>query len=141
MIDAEVSGIFNVGTGHAVSFQAIGKAIAKKHNVNMPIVFLTAKTLKEDMIKGFSIGADDYITKPFDSDVLIYKIKAILNRNKSTNNQNIEESIVNVGDLEVEVIKKDIKNIHLGVYPPIGKVRLSAPLSSDNDKIRLFIMH
>lgn len=49
-------------------------------------------------------------------------------------------SIVQVGDLEVEVIKKDIKNIHLGVYPPIGRVRLSAPLSSDNDKIRLFIV-
>jgi predicted metal-dependent hydrolase len=49
-------------------------------------------------------------------------------------------SIVHVGDLEVEVIKKDIKNIHLGVYPPIGRVRLSAPLSSDNEKIRLFIV-
>jgi predicted metal-dependent hydrolase len=49
-------------------------------------------------------------------------------------------NIVNVGDLEVEVIKKDIKNIHLGVYPPIGRVRLSAPLSSDNEKIRLFIV-
>ena len=49
-------------------------------------------------------------------------------------------SIVNVGDLEVEVIKKNIKNIHLGVYPPIGRVRLSAPLSSDNEKIRLFIV-
>ena len=49
-------------------------------------------------------------------------------------------SIVNVGDLEVEVIKKNIKNIHLGGYPPIGRVRLSAPLSSDNEKIRLFIV-
>jgi len=49
-------------------------------------------------------------------------------------------SIVNVGDLEIEVIKKNIKNIHLGVYPPIGRVRLSAPLSSDNEKIRLFIV-
>ena len=49
-------------------------------------------------------------------------------------------SIIRVGDLEVEVIKKDIKNIHLGVYPPIGRVRLSAPSSSDNEKIRLFIL-
>ena len=49
-------------------------------------------------------------------------------------------SIVNVGDLEVEVVKKNIKNIHLGVYPPIGRVRLSAPLASDNEKIRLFIV-
>lgn len=45
-----------------------------------------------------------------------------------------------VGDLEVEVVKKDIKNIHLGVYPPIGRVRLSAPESSDDEKIRLFIV-
>jgi predicted metal-dependent hydrolase len=49
-------------------------------------------------------------------------------------------SIIKVGDLEVEVVKKDIKNIHLGVYPPIGRVRLSAPASSDDDKIRLFII-
>ncbi|MCF8324429.1 MAG: M48 family metallopeptidase [Leadbetterella sp.] len=49
-------------------------------------------------------------------------------------------SIIKVGDLEVEVVKKDIKNIHLGVYPPIGRVRLSAPASSDDEKIRLFIV-
>lgn len=49
-------------------------------------------------------------------------------------------TIVKVGDLTVEVTKKDIKNIHLGVYPPIGRVRLSAPLASDNEKIRLFIV-
>jgi len=48
--------------------------------------------------------------------------------------------ILRVGDLEIEVIKKDIKNIHLGVYPPIGRVRLSAPASSDDEKIRLFIV-
>ncbi len=52
----------------------------KQISAETPIVFLTAKTMKEDMIKGFSIGADDYITKPFDSEVLIYKIKAILKR-------------------------------------------------------------
>lgn len=48
--------------------------------------------------------------------------------------------ILRVGDLEIEVIKKDIKNIHLGVYPPKGRVRLSAPASSDDEKIRLFIV-
>ncbi len=45
-----------------------------------PIIYLTAKNMKEDMIKGYKIGADDYITKPFDSELLIYKIKAILKR-------------------------------------------------------------
>jgi len=44
------------------------------------LIFLTAKTLKEDVLEGFRIGADDYLTKPFDSEVLLYKIAAILKR-------------------------------------------------------------
>lgn len=48
----------------------------------VPFVFLTAKSLKEDVVKGFDLGADDYITKPFDSEVLLLKIKAILRRNE-----------------------------------------------------------
>lgn len=52
---------------------------ATDHQV--PFIFLTAKSLKEDVIKGFGLGADDYITKPFDSEVLLLKIKAILRRN------------------------------------------------------------
>jgi len=55
--------------------------IIKLTSKDIPIIFLTAKTLKEDILEGFKIGADDYITKPFDSDVLLYKIKAILKRN------------------------------------------------------------
>ncbi|MCC5916284.1 MAG: response regulator transcription factor [Cryomorphaceae bacterium] len=52
----------------------------KEINPQMPIIFLTAKSLKEDMIKGYEAGADDYIIKPFDSEVLELKIQAILNR-------------------------------------------------------------
>jgi DNA-binding response OmpR family regulator len=54
----------------------------KEVNQEMPLIFLTAKSLKEDVLKGYKIGADDYLKKPFDSDVLLYKIKAILKRNK-----------------------------------------------------------
>jgi DNA-binding response OmpR family regulator len=54
----------------------------KAINTDIPIIFLTAKVMKEDVLEGFSTGADDYITKPFDSEILICKIKAILNRNK-----------------------------------------------------------
>ena len=57
----------------------LAKEIREKNDV-IPIFFLTAKNLKEDVLRGFKIGADDYITKPFDSDVLLAKIKAILNR-------------------------------------------------------------
>jgi len=49
-------------------------------NSDVPIIFLTAKTMKEDVLKGYEVGADDYLNKPFDSEVLLYKIKAILQR-------------------------------------------------------------
>ncbi len=55
----------------------------KKINPSIPLIFLTAKKLKEDILKGYQIGADDYIIKPFDTEVLLYKLKAILNRNGS----------------------------------------------------------
>ena len=47
---------------------------------DIPMIFLTAKNLKEDILKGYQLGADDYITKPFDSEVLLCKISAIIKR-------------------------------------------------------------
>ena len=49
-------------------------------NKDVPLFFLTAKTLKEDVLKGYKIGADDYLTKPFDSDILLLKIKSTFKR-------------------------------------------------------------
>ncbi len=66
----------------------------KELNPAIPFIFLTAKTLKEDILKGYQTGADDYLTKPFDSEVLIYKINAILQRNKSTNQTSAQEQDV-----------------------------------------------
>lgn len=59
---------------------------------DIPLFFLSAKTMKEDIIAGYKLGADDYITKPFDSEVLLLKIKAILKRNEEENriSDNIE---------------------------------------------------
>jgi len=57
----------------------IGKEI-RTIDPSIPIIFLTAKALKEDILKGYNLGADDYITKPFDTEVLIFKLKAILKR-------------------------------------------------------------
>jgi len=62
-----------------------GFSIAKKIKElrpETPFIFLTAKTLKADMLHGYQLGADDYITKPFDSELLLYKIRAIIKRNK-----------------------------------------------------------
>ncbi|MDX9903269.1 MAG: response regulator transcription factor [Bacteroidales bacterium] len=47
---------------------------------HIPIIFLTAKNLKEDVIEGFKTGADDYLTKPFSMEELVYRIEAILRR-------------------------------------------------------------
>jgi len=49
-------------------------------NSDIPLIFLTAKSLKEDVIRGFKIGADDYLIKPFDSEILLLKIKSIFKR-------------------------------------------------------------
>lgn len=59
---------------------------------DIPLFFLSAKTMKEDIIQGYKLGADDYITKPFDSEVLLLKIKAILKRNEELNkeSENVE---------------------------------------------------
>lgn len=54
----------------------------RKVNQDIPIIFLTAKAMKEDRIKGFKLGADDYVTKPFSIEELSLRIKAILKRGK-----------------------------------------------------------
>lgn len=60
---------------------SIGREI-KSLNPNIPIIYLTAKSLKEDIITGYKVGADDYIIKPFDADVLLYKIAVVLKRSE-----------------------------------------------------------
>lgn len=60
----------------------IGKEL-KALKPALPMIYLTAKTLKEDILKGYGIGADDYVTKPFDSEVLLAKMQAILNRSEA----------------------------------------------------------
>lgn len=66
----------------------------RKLDKRIPIIFLTAKNLQEDMIKGLSIGGDDYITKPFSIDVLLARIQALLRRTAS---QEPADEIVKMG--------------------------------------------
>lgn len=57
----------------------------RKIDEKIPIIFITAKSLKEDKLKGYGLGADDYITKPFDEEELLWKIKAVIRRASKKN--------------------------------------------------------
>ncbi|MEG1870902.1 MAG: response regulator, partial [Peptostreptococcaceae bacterium] len=61
-----------------------------RDKIDFPIVFFTANDTEEDMVKGFEVGADDYLAKPFSIEVLKYKINAILKRNKPVNKNKFE---------------------------------------------------
>ncbi len=63
----------------------------RKNDQEIPLIFLTAKSLKEDVLEGFKIGADDYLTKPFDSDILLEKVKVLLRRKGRRQIQNQNE--------------------------------------------------
>ena len=76
-----------------------GFSLAKEIRIKdkkMPIIFITAKSLKEDKLKGYGLGADDYITKPFDEEELLWKIKAVIRRIPEGGNESATE-IVSVG--------------------------------------------
>ena len=74
---------------------------------NMPIIFLTAKSLKEDVIKGFMHGADDYVIKPFSIEELSMRIKAILRRTRSEEEGESSRDNFIIG--QYELIYKDLQ--------------------------------
>ncbi len=61
---------------------SLAKDIRATH-LDVPIIFLTAKSMEEDTLQGFKVGADDYLTKPFSMDVLVARMEAVLRRMKS----------------------------------------------------------
>lgn len=78
----------------------------RKINIDIPIIFLSAKTLKEDRIKGLRLGADDYLVKPFSIEELILKIEIFLKR--SQKNNAVKKSFYEIGKYQF-----DIKNFTL----------------------------
>jgi two-component system, OmpR family, response regulator len=85
-----------------------GLILAKEiRNINphMPIIFLTAKNQKEDVIEGFRSGADDYITKPFSMEELLYRIEAILRRLK-TAMVSKKEGLYSIGTFSFDPLKQ-----------------------------------
>jgi len=77
----------------------------RKINPGIPVIFLTAKNQKEDVIEGFITGADDYITKPFSMEELLYRIEAILRRVSEPVVHKKEESYI-IGEYSFDALKQ-----------------------------------
>ncbi len=78
----------------------LAKEIREK-NKEVPIIFLTAKSMKEDVLKGYKVGADDYLNKPFDSEVLLMKIRAIIQRKSSDTKTDVTKFEFIVGNFHL----------------------------------------
>ena len=76
----------------------------RQANGDVPIIFLTAKLLKEDILEGFKIGADDYITKPFSMEELVFRVEAILRRVRGKKTK--ESSVYKVGNFTFDTQKQ-----------------------------------
>ncbi len=104
----------------------------KEARPEMPIIFLTAKSLKEDIVRGLKIGADDYITKPFDPEVLILRISNILKRAYSSSNDEykISNTLLKFNSLELICVntkeKLTLKEAQLLRYFIINKNKILA---------------
>ncbi|SMO40869.1 DNA-binding response regulator, OmpR family, contains REC and winged-helix (wHTH) domain [Saccharicrinis carchari] len=112
--------ILDVMLPHVDGF-TIGKEIKNKEE-DIPLIFLTAKTLKDDVLQGFGIGADDYVTKPFDSEILIAKINAILNRSANKDDESIQ-NIFTLGRIEF--------NVEMRTLTSPGKVEQLSPKEAE----------
>ncbi|GEQ86645.1 transcriptional regulator [Patiriisocius marinistellae] len=109
----------------------LAKEIREK-NEEVPIIFLTAKAMKEDVLKGYKVGADDYLNKPFDSEVLLMKIKAIIQR-KAT------DSIADSKQFEFEVGNFFLNSkLRFLSYKKEDPVKLSP---KENELLRLLALH
>lgn len=73
-------------------------------NDKVPIIFLTAKSMKDDVLEGFKAGADDYISKPFSMEELLYRIEAILKRTQNNDQKN--KNVFTIGQYQFDAVKQ-----------------------------------
>ena len=99
-------------------------------NPDVPLFFLSAKTMKDDIIQGYKLGADDYITKPFDSEVLLHKIKAILKRNEEMHREEVNAEF----DLGKYHFNPRLRELTVN-----GKVQTLSP--KENELLKLLAEH
>jgi len=108
----------------------------RQQDEDMPIIFLTAKTMKDDVLKGFRIGADDYITKPFNSEELLYRIQAILKRSQTKADPREEIKEFNIGKYHFNY------PLRILTYDPDGPEEEENKLSpKEAQLLRMFAMY
>lgn len=101
-----------------------------------PIIFLTAKTLKEDVLEGFKLGGDDYITKPFNSEELLYRVKAILKRSTTAPDPREEQKQFKIGKYDFHFPLRILSFTEPGGEK--DKLKLSP---KEAELLRLFCVH
>jgi len=107
-LDEFSSGSFNICIFDIMMPEMDGITLAKEirlSNQEIPIMFLTARNQQEDIIEGFISGADDYITKPFSMEELLYRIEAILRRTSNTNTS-VKEGPYLIGTFSFDPLKQ-----------------------------------
>ena len=104
----------------------------RERNKEVPIIFLTAKAMKEDVLKGYKVGADDYLNKPFDSEVLLMKIKAIMLRK-------VKDSIADSATFEFKIGGFDLNSkLRFLTFGTDEAIKLSP---KENELLRLLALH
>ncbi|MDO5981177.1 response regulator transcription factor [Flavivirga spongiicola] len=109
----------------------LAKEIREK-NTDVPIIFLTAKTMKEDVLRGYKVGADDYLNKPFDSEVLLMKIKAIIQRKATETISDSKQFEFKIGSFD---LNSKLRFLRFNGGEP---VKLSP---KENELLRLLALH
>lgn len=112
---------------------ALAEKLRVEHASAVPIIFLTAKDTEDDLLQGFSVGADDYISKPFSLQEVLARVKAVLRRagqtdapgNKTCSPDNISldshRKMVRIGEDEIPLSKKEFGILNILVSNP-GRV-------------------
>ena len=98
--------LLDVMLGGISGYQMANKIRNERHN-NIPIIFLTAKNTENDMLTGFSLGGDDYITKPFSVQEVIARVKAVFRRLSPENIESSDKTI-NCGNLVIDMKAKTV---------------------------------
>lgn len=109
----------------------LAKEIREK-DAEIPIIFLTAKAMKEDVLKGYKVGADDYLNKPFDSEVLLMKIRAIIQRKGAESVADSKEFEFKIGEFHLN------SKLRFLTYKEEDPIKLSP---KENELLRLLALH